>query len=509
MTTDRSQARTSHARGRETGLLRVTIQSGSVTVELALLRALSEAGHSVVLAGEGKHDVAARWPDSVTAVETSGIAAAIDTSDVVIVVDGRIALRPAERADGAAGPAAPPGALRCAKRLVILAPPDDDHAIRLADDARRAGAEWMRFEVDAVFGAAAHTEDLVSAMLSLVRSLPVVPVLPSSRIRFAPVFAADLGRLVAAALATRAAWGRVHHVRGREIVSVDDLLGLLADLSQRKLRRAALPSFLGGAASAVTHLAGVAPAHLDDETVARLTRQEARAATEPSRTLDAFAELGVATTPLHAALDRLASELPEQRPTDTYGSLEHKRFWVDLVNSAFDAEELLEEFRRHCADILPIEVDVERGATGTVERGRMLTAALPLRGHIQMRVEETLPRRITFATVEGHPIAGVVRFSTSSSNGGVRFAVEVFSRSATPLDFVALKAGGSIAQNITWTTVCERMKERSRGSCAEGVQHAIESLGEVEAREAETWIEALIRKRERGEHEAEAARAHR
>jgi hypothetical protein len=155
---------------------------------------------------------------------------------------------------------------------------------------------------------------------------------------------------------------------------------------------------------------------------------------------------------------------------------------------------------------MPIEFDVEEGSAGIVECGRTLTAALPLRGHIQMRVQETEPRRITFATVEGHPIAGVVRFSSRRADEAtVRFEVEVFARSGTPFDFVALKAGGAAAQNMTWSTVCERMAERSGGAFAGGVEHEVESLADAEAHDIEAWIERLISRRERREHEDDAA----
>jgi NADH dehydrogenase len=119
-----------------------------------------------------------------------------------------------------------------------------------------------------------------------------------------------------------------------------------------------------------------------------------------------------------------------------------------------------------------------------------------------MRVEETLPRRVTFATVQGHPVAGVVRFMSEARAGVVRFVVEVYARSGSAVDFVALKAGGAVLQDLTWTTVCKRMLERSGGTSDKGVEHFFEHLEKGDAHDAEAWIERVIVRRERDEHAA-------
>ena len=133
-------------------------------------------------------------------------------------------------------------------------------------------------------------------------------------------------------------------------------------------------------------------------------------------------------------------------------------------------------------DLLPTEV-VE-GAT--------LTAALPLRGNIQIRVEEVTPLALTFATLRGHPLAGVVRFSTSAQGTGiVQFDATVFARAATVFDWVVLHSGGSVAQNWTWRSVVGRVVEISGGT-SDSVQEERVALSDNEETRVEEWIRDLI-----------------
>jgi len=467
--------------------MEIVLTCSVATIESALLTALVPLGHRVVLVGgSDKEDVAARWPIAVTALDAER--AALLPADVAIVVDARVALRTGV---GTVAMPEPAGTTYRARRNLFV-DPHEAQAVALRDTS-------MRLVVDAVYGPGVPSEDLVSGLLAMVRSVPVVPTLPGSKIPFAPVFAADLARVVAAALETSDAdWSDEHVLRGRETTTLEGLVDAVAELAKKRPLRVPLPAFLEGAGSSLLHLFGVRLASPDPAALERL-----HASLDDMSAPDGFAAFGVVPTPLRDALVQLSAGLPEQRAAEGYGALEHKRFWVDIRKSAFAPEPLLEHFRAEAAEILPIEFDVEHGYDGAmVVRGRSLTAALPGRGHIQMRVEETLPRRVTFATVQGHPVAGVVRFMTEARGDVVRFIVEVFARSGSPFDFVALKAGGAALQNLTWATVCKRMLERSAGESEAGVEHVFEHLDEAEAHRTEAWIESVIVRRERDEHAA-------
>jgi uncharacterized protein YbjT (DUF2867 family) len=483
--------------------LHILLRTGSGAVPHGLLPALFERGHTATLAGPGAAKLAARWPDAVTALADAKAAdandAAVNAADVVVVVREGVSLS-SERAT----PASPaPIELAAGQRLVVIAPlgaPDPGSDLELA---RRSGVPWMVIRTATVFGAGAPAEDLVSNLVALVRNLSVVPTLSASRQPFAPVYAMDLGRLVVAAIDSEDAWSRLHEVRGSEVVTLDDLVTRLAAITGKKLLRVPLPSFLGGAGAAFARLFGVTLPRLDDAALGLFAHALAET---PSP--NAFATLGVTTTTLDEALKELAASMPPQLPSaeDGFGALQHKRFWVDIEASRHTPEALLDVFRRECAEIMPIEFDIEPGVEASVvNRGQTLTAALPGRGHIQMRVEESEPRKITFVTLEGHPIAGVVRFLSGGRGSAVRFMVEVFARSASPFDFVAFKLGAQKVQELTWKTVCERMLERSGGTSKDGVQHHVEELDEPHAERAEAWIEEIVTRHERELNERESA----
>ena len=109
---------------------------------------------------------------------------------------------------------------------------------------------------------------------------------------------------------------------------------------------------------------------------------------------------------------------------------------------------------------------------------------------------------MTFATLRGHPLAGVVRFTTSApAPGEVRFSVSVFARAASMLDWLALSAGGAVAQNSTWRTVVERVVEMAGGE-SDGVQEDADVVSGRDSEEIEEWIADLITRHKRVEHEA-------
>ena len=163
------------------------------------------------------------------------------------------------------------------------------------------------------------------------------------------------------------------------------------------------------------------------------------------------------------------------------------------------AEALMAEIRKQCTELMPIEFDAEPGASQEVVKGASLTASLPLRGNIQIRVEEVTPCSVTFATLRGHPLAGVVRFSTrETSSGALEFEVTLFARAATMLDWVAMKGGGQVAQNWTWRTLVERVVEISGGSTDE-VQEELGQVPEDEVERVEEWIREMVTTRKHDE----------
>ena len=122
-----------------------------------------------------------------------------------------------------------------------------------------------------------------------------------------------------------------------------------------------------------------------------------------------------------------------------------------------------------------------------------------MRGNVQVRVERAEANDVVLATLEGHPIAGVVEFKTADLPGGdVRFSIDVFSRSANMLDLIALRLLGDRFQSANWRTVVERMIEASGGK-SDGVKHSARTLDEDDASIIEQNIHKIVEKRQRAE----------
>lgn len=150
-------------------------------------------------------------------------------------------------------------------------------------------------------------------------------------------------------------------------------------------------------------------------------------------------------------------------------------------------------------EIMPIDFAAEPGSPTRIEQGVTMTASLPMRGNIQVRVERVDPTRVVFATIEGHPIAGIVEFTTKDLPGGaVQFAVQVFARAANVFDFVALHTIGDTAQSANWRTVVQRMIEASGGS-SDGVHQKTRNVPEDEAAKLEKDARSLVQERKREE----------
>jgi NADH dehydrogenase len=214
------------------------------------------------------------------------------------------------------------------------------------------------------------------------------------------------------------------------------------------------------------------------------------------------ARLGVKATTLDAGLARLADSIPEQLPSEGVGPLRRKSFWADIKGSRHTPTALVEEFRERCAEVMPLEFSAEPGTPRVVEEGLTLTLGLPARGNVQVRVEEVAPRRVTFSTVEGHMLAGMIQFTASGGKrNAVRFLVEIHARAATTLDLLAMSTVGDSLQQSNWEEVVTRVVALSGGTAPLGVQSETETLDDEEARRVERRLSDLINRRKRAEVE--------
>jgi hypothetical protein len=224
--------------------------------------------------------------------------------------------------------------------------------------------------------------------------------------------------------------------------------------------------------------------------------------------------LGVRPTPLDEGLRALLDALPEQLPEEGVGKLRRKRFWADITGATIGADALFDRFRRQFHEISPDQMDLqaEPGTpTAVLERGQTVTMALPLRGNVQVRVVELGPTLLTLQTVQGHPLAGAVRFTleappAAADRGALRFQVDAYDRAANVLDLVAMETVGGTLQNATWEKMVENVVRESGGAAAAGVQSEEATLRGEDADAVETWLKelALGEKRDRNEKGGDA-----
>jgi NADH dehydrogenase len=498
--------------------MRVLVTGGTGVIGEGLLPALIEAGHTVRLLSRGAEADARRWPEEVepfaadvTDVEAlrgaaEGCGAVVHITGVVdeappdvtferVNVGGtRNVLAEAERAG--------------VERFVYVSSlgaergGSDYHRSKFrAEEAVRASrGDWLILRPGNVYGPG---DEVISTLLKFVRLLPAVPVIDGGEQPFQPVWYEDLGRAVARALDEGPSLRRLTlELAGEEVTTTNDLVERLSAITGRAVTRVPVPSFLASLGVRVAEWTSLekllgAKMPLNDAKLKMLL--EGNFLEHPSANA-LTGRLGVNPTPLDEGLRRLADLLPEQMPSEGVGPLRRKRFWADVRGGRLTPTGLLAEFRERCAEVMPLEFSAEPGTPRVIEEGGTLTLALPLRGNVQVRVEEVAPRRITFSTVEGHMLAGMIEFETSGEKRrAVRFSVEIHARAATSLDLLAMSTFGDTLQSSNWEEVVRRVVALSGGEAPEGVHEESETLGEREAKKVERRLSGLIDGRKRAE----------
>src|SRR5690606_26959727 len=115
---------------------------------------------------------------------------------------------------------------------------------RLAEDLVRAyRGTWLIVRPGNVYGPG---DDVISLLLKMVRSLPVMPVLDDGGQRFQPIWHADLGQALLQAVERDDLANQTLEVAGAEITTMTDLLDRLALLTGRNPARVPVPSLLAG-----------------------------------------------------------------------------------------------------------------------------------------------------------------------------------------------------------------------------------------------------------------------
>jgi uncharacterized protein YbjT (DUF2867 family) len=343
----------------------------------------------------------------------------------------------------------------------------------------------------------------VSLLLKAVRTLPAVPLVGSGDDAFQPVWYEDLGEALARAVERDDLAGRELELAGAERTSMNDLLDRFEAMTNCHPLRIPLPSWLESAGTKIASKLGLElPFNADQITM--VTEGNVIAEGRPN---DLVETLGVAPTPLEESLPKLGDGLPELLPSEGIGPLHRKAYRARIRGARGGAEGLVAIARDAFAELSPdatVKVGAEpASAAARLEPGATVTMALPLGRHVQVRVEEVTPRSITLATLEGHPLAGAVRFlAEPEGDGAARFEVQTCFRSSTLADLVAIETLGGAIQNYTWRSFVEALVERSGGRADGGVETVQDDPDEREGEAFERWLEGLIEKRAKAERAA-------
>ncbi len=501
--------------------MKVLVTGGTGVVGKAAVDRLVERGHSVRLVSRHASDDAQQWPTGVEprpgdVGDPDALRGAADGCDAVLHVAGIVAESPPEvtfervNVQGTRNLVAE--ANRAGVRRFVHVSSlgaergsSDYHRSKAAgEEAVRGGfaGAWTVIRPGNVYGPG---DEVISLLFKMVRTLPAVPVIGGGDQPFQPVWVDDLAEALVRLLERDDLAGASLDLAGPETTTVADLLDRMEAITDRKPVRVPVPEMVAKLGVQAAELVGMALPVTDDQLV-MLAEENLIPPGQRNALTDV---LGVTPTSLDEGLRRLADSIPEKLPSEGTGHLHRERFWADIRGSRLSPEELLLLVRHHFAILPPeslVTVGAEPRTPDSMEEGATLTLAVPLRGNVQVRVEEATPRAISAVTVEGHFFAGVIRFVVEEPEPGVtRFEVRTYNRAANLFDRVALRTVGKVAQYQTWATVVQEIVDRSGGQAPDGVQRVDETMEEGDAKDVERWVAQLVMERKR--HEAPGGEA--
>ena len=494
--------------------MKILVTGGTGVVGTGTVTELLRRGHSVVLVSRHADDESRQWPSGVTAKPSDvGDAASIrgvaDGCDVVLHMAGVVEEAPPEatfakvNVQGTRNMIAESERAGVARFIYVssLGAPtgeSDYHRSKREAEAatRNCRVAWTICRPGNVYGPG---DEQISVLLRLVRGpSPLVPKVGSGDQPFQPLWWEDAAFALAEIAERDDLAGRELDLAGDEVTCQNDLIERFSAITGRNIHGIALPEIVATLGAKAVSLVGWDVSFTDDQI--QMLREGNVIA--PGATNALTETLGMTPTRLDVGLRALCDSQPEQLSNDGIGTLKRKRFWADIARSRFTAESMFRDFRTHFNEVTPVFVDAaaEPSSSDEMADGETITLALPMRGHVQVRVTELEELRVTLLTLAGHPLAGAVRFMCEQRGEAVRFQVEVYDRAANLIDLIAMRALGDHLQNHTWSKVVERMIERSVGDAPSGVEHETESLSEEEAERIGSWLEELALQRKRAEN---------
>ncbi|HJP87387.1 MAG TPA: NAD-dependent epimerase/dehydratase family protein [Gemmatimonadaceae bacterium] len=494
--------------------MKVLVTGGTGVVGQAAVTELLRQGHAVRVLSRNADEVCEQWPEGVEAwpaavTEQAELRGCAEGCDVVLHVAGIIEESPPENTYETVNVEGTRAIVREAERckvgrFIYLSSLGADAGTSPYHRSKRRAEEivrgfaggWIILRPGNVYGPG---DEVISLTLTMVRTLPVIPVIGGGDHEFQPIWVEDLAQAIGEAVRRTDLHGRVLELAGEERTSLNAILDHLSEITGRSPTRVPIPTFLASAGANMAGMLGVK---------VPLTESQVTMLSEGNwiRTPGTNALTGVfhiKPTPLDSGLRKLADSQPEQTPEKGVGSFKRRRYWIDISGSTLSAEELFSRFRERFSEVVPITMDLnaEPDTPKVLEKGSTITMGLPLRGNIQVRVEELTAKEAVLVTVAGHPMAGAVRFLSEQIGDALRFQVQLYDRPANLADWFLMRTVGETVQSRSWESMLESLIAESGGSCPGGIQHEEELLDADKAERVEGWLRDLILARKR-EHYA-------
>lgn len=105
---------------------------------------------------------------------------------------------------------------------------------RAEEEVRASGLDWTIFQPSVIFG---PKDEFINTLADFVRSLPMVPVIGDGAYRLQPIHGNDVARCFAMALEMPETTGQTYCLCGRDRITYQDLLELVARTLGRKSAR--------------------------------------------------------------------------------------------------------------------------------------------------------------------------------------------------------------------------------------------------------------------------------
>lgn len=496
--------------------MKVLVTGGGGVIGQALLGALLRAGHSVRLFTRHAGEQAREWPETVEPwegdiAEPKSVEGSVKGCQAVVHVAGIAREKPPRATFARINVEGTQHLLSDATRhgrprLVYVSSLGADRGRSAYHRSKREAealvrdypGDWRIVRPGNVYGPG---DELISSLVTMVRTLPAIPVVDGGDQPFQPIWADDLAEAIARSIDRDDIERKVLELAGNDVTTVNKLLDALAAITGRSPARVPVPGFIALIGVNVASWLG-ADLPVNEDTLTMLAEENVVQAAEGNALPDL---LGRAPTPLADGLRQLADMQPERIPTEGVGAVVRKRFWTAVDGAKLSPEGLVERVRTKFADMTPrfVRVDAEPGSPSEIRLGETLTLSLPLRGNIQVRCVEHEPGALTLVTLTGHPLAGALRLvcaplgEGAPAAGAIRVEIQVFEQAATGIDWLSMLLGGEELQEATWKETVRRIVSESGGTARGGIHQESNRLDPEEAERVASWLRTTIRERKR------------